>query len=145
MKQKNYTSIDGLINKSKEKDIGIPAGGLSKESGPVVTKQESAPEMKEVVEHEPEPEVKTYVQPRSESIELPPDLKKFGLQPVTHTQFPSYQNIKLPIPDEKIVVGLHAPITSSLRWLATLAVYLLKLAHLSLKVVHGKVVRVLKP
>jgi hypothetical protein len=101
-------------------------------------------EIKEVVEHKAEEEVRPFVSPRHETIELPPDLKKLGLQSVSSTQFPSYKNIKLPLSDEKIVVGLHAPVTSSIRWLATFAVYLLARAHLGLKIVHGKVIRVLR-
>lgn len=144
MSSSNYTPIHALIQKYKKTRPHI-GGGYSKESAPIVTKQESNPEeIQEVVEHKPEEEVLTYVTPRAETIDLPPDLKHFGLQPATTTQFPSYQNIKLPISDEKITVGLHAPITSSLRWLATLAVYLLQQAHLGLKTIHGKVIRVVR-
>ncbi len=144
MNNKNYTPIDCLVDKHKKKRVIVVSSGLSKESGPTIIKQEAAPEIQEAVEHEPESEIKTYVRPRAETIEIPPDLKKFGLQPVTTTQFPSYQNVKLPLSDEKIVVGLRAPVNSSIRWLATLAVYILRHAHLGLKVIHGKVVRVLK-
>lgn len=143
MKRKNYTPIDDLIKENRLSSVSAVVG-ISKETGPVLIKQELAPEMQEVVEHQPEPEVRPYVQPRAETIDIPPDLKQFGLQPANTTQFPNYQNIKLPLPDEKIVVGLHAPVTNSLRWLATLAVYLLQKAHLGLKVVHGKVIRVIR-
>lgn len=134
MKQKNFTPLPSK-----------PAGGMAKEVEPFGLGKEAVPEtVQEVVEHKPEEEVSTYVSPRAETIEIPPDLKKLGLQPTTTTKFPSYQNIKLPISDEKISMGLRAPITSSLRWLATLAVYLLQQAHLGLKTIHGKVVRVLR-
>ncbi len=144
MAAKNFTPIDDLIKKYRS--LRTPSGtiGISKESEPIILKQEASAEMQEAVEHRPEKEVSTYVIPRAETIDLPPDLKRFGLQPVTTTQFPSYQNIKLPISDEKITVGLHAPITSSIRWLATLAVYLLHQAHLGLKTIHGRVVRVIR-
>ena len=97
-----------------------------------------------MVEHKVEEEVRPFVSPRSETIELPPDLKKLGLQQAGQSQFLNYKNIKLPLTDEKIAVGLHAPVTSSLRWLAEFAVYLLAQAHLGLKIIHGKVVRVLR-
>ncbi len=130
--KKNYTPIDGLIAKhrgvSKIKE-GEPGGADFN--------------IQEVVEHEPNKDVKGFVEPRPETIKLPNDLKMMGLEEVNTTKFPTYQNIKLPIADEKIVAGLHAPITSSLRWLATFALYLLRLAHLKLKTVHGKVVRVI--
>ena len=128
---KNFTPIDDLVNQ-----ISLP-----KEVEPIGAEKF---EIKEVVEHKAEEEVRPFVSPRQETIELPPDLKKMGLQSTSSSQFSSYQNIKLPISDEKVVVGLHAPVTTSLRWLATLAVYLLARVHLGLKVVHGKVIRVLR-
>jgi len=134
---KNYTPIDDLVKKLRQYSVSKP-----KEAEPIPATKEQY-EVKEAVEHQPEEEVKPYVQARAETIELPPDLKKMGLQSTTSTQFPSYQNIKLPISDDKIVAGLHQPITSSIRWLATLAEYILKQAHLILKVVHGRVIRVI--
>lgn len=134
----NFTTIDDL--EEKKKDTQVSSVSRSKEAEPGA----DFSQIKEVVEHEVGPDLKDYISPRSESIELPPDLKKMGLQQATTTKFPSYQNVKLPISDDKIMAGTHAPVTSSLRWLATLAVYLLSRAHLGLKVVHGKVVRILK-
>ncbi len=131
MADKNYTKIDDLI-----KPISQP-----KEAEPVGSEKF---EIKEVVEHKAEEEVAPYISPRQDSIELPPDLKKMGLQAATSSQFNSYQNIKLPISDEKIVVGMRAPITSSIRWLSAFAVYLLARVHLGLKVIHGRVIRVIK-
>lgn len=141
----NYTSVDDLIKKYRTLKSSRGTGGFAKETEPIIVKEEIKQEqIQEVVEHKPEEEVSRYVTPRAETIDIPPDLKQLGLQPANTTQFPSYQNIKLPISDEKITVGLHAPITSSLRWLATLAVYLLHQAHLGLKTIHGKVVRVIR-
>lgn len=133
----NYTPIDDLVKKHKE-----PIS-KHKESEPIPKSSEKY-EVKEAVEHQPEEEVRPFVQPRAETIKLPPDLKKMGLQPATTTQFPSYQNVKLPLSDDKIISGLHQPVTSSIRWLATLALYILQMAHLTLKKIHGKVVRVIK-
>lgn len=136
MPTKNYTAIDDLVKNKNSDKISLP-----KEAEPVAVEKF---EIKEVVEHKPEEEIGLYISPRAETIELPPDLQKLGLQPVQSTKFPSYKNIKLPLSDEKIIVGQKAPITSSLRWLATLALYILGQAHLGLKVIHGHVVRVLK-
>ena len=136
MTPKNFTPIDDLVKK-------ITPVSKPKEAEPIPTVKEKY-EIKEAVEHQTEEEVKPYVQARAETIELPPDLKKMGLQPATTTQFPSYQNIQLPISDDKIIAALHQPITSSIRWLATLALYLLKQVHLALRIIHGKVVRVIK-
>ena len=137
MADKNYSTIEELVKKNKNKDkVSLP-----KEVEPIVSEKF---EIKEPVEDKPEEEVGPFISPRSETIELPPDLKKLGLQAVSHSKFPSYKNIKLPLSDEKIIVGQKAPITSSLRWLATFALYILAQAHLGLKVVHGHVIRVLK-
>jgi len=138
MTQKNYTPIDDLIKKWPQNDIiSLP----SKEAEPIIKKEI---EFKEVKEKEIEEEIGPHVVKRQEIINLPPDLKNLGLKPISTTQFPQYQTVKLPISDEKIITGLSAPVSSSLRWLATLALYLLQQAHLSLKVIHGRVVRVLK-
>ena len=138
MTQKNYTPIDDLIKKWPQNDIiSLP----SKEAEPIPKKEI---EFKEVKEKEIEEEIGPHVVKRQEIINLPPDLKNLGLKPISTTQFPQYQTVKLPISDEKIITGLSAPVSSSLRWLATLALYLLQQAHLSLKVIHGRVVRVLK-
>ena len=135
----NFTSLDDL-EKKRQQSTSISSVSHSKEAEPGA----DFSQIKEVVEHEMESDVKEFISPRSESIKLPPDLKKMGLQQATTTKFPSYQNIKLPISDDKVMAGTHAPVTSSLRWLATLALYLLSRAHLGLKTVHGKVVRIIK-
>lgn len=135
----NYTPIDYLIKKYKQQS----AVTKPKEAEPIPINQEKI-EIKEVVEYEIEEEVKPFVNVRKETIKLPPDLKKLGLKAEETTKFPSYQNIKIPIADDKVLPGLHAPLTSSLRWLSTLAIYILARAHLTLKKIHGHVVRVLK-
>ena len=138
MTQKNYTPIDDLIKKWPQNDIiSLP----SKEAEPILKKEI---EFKEAKEKEVEEEVRPHIIKREETIKLPPDIEKLGLKPIPTTQFPQYQTVKLPISDEKIITGLSAPVSSSLRWLATLALYLLQQAHLSLKVIHGRVVRVLR-
>jgi len=135
----NYTPIDKLVNKSK-KTISV---SHPKEAEPI-PRSKLKFEIKEAVEHKPEEEVRPFVEHRAETLEISEDLQKLGLQPASTTQFPSFQNIKLPISDEKIIVGRSQPINSSLRWLSALAEYLLRQAHLILKVVHGKVLRVVK-
>jgi len=128
MLSKNYTPLDQPVS-------------LPKESEPILKKEI---EYQETVELEPSPEVTSYIQKGAETIKLPPDLKKMGIQTSSTSQTTGYQNIKIPISDDKVVVGMKAPITSSLRWLATFALYLLHQAHLSLKVVHGHAVRIFK-
>ena len=137
----NFTKIDDVLKKNNQSTTS----SFLKEGEPVVAKKEISNEVQEVVEHEPSAEVESFVSPRSDSIELPPDLTKMGVQSSNNSNnFPAYKNVKLPISDDKVISGLHAPINSSFRWLATFAIYLLARAHLGLKVVKGQVVRVLK-
>jgi len=139
----NFTPLDlEKFKKNREKKYY----SVAKEAEPVEPVKKEVDEIKieEVVEAEPPSEVRKVIQKRQEVVKLSPDLKKLGLRPVSTTKFPATQSIKLPLSDEKIIVGLHAPVTSSLRWLATLAEYILKTMHIHLKVVSGRVVRVFR-
>ena len=137
----NFTKIDDVLKKN---NLSVTSS-LSKESEPGFGSNESVDEIQEVVEHEPDAETKSFISPQSDTIKLPPDLIKLGVKSSNNNNnFPTYQNVKLPISDDKVIIGLHSPISSSLRWLATFATYLLARAHLGLKVVKGHVVRVLK-
>ncbi len=80
-----------------------------------------------------------------ETIELPPDVKKLGVAPsgpsapvVTIT----LPQVVLPISDQKVIVGLHVRLLNSLHWLATWCIRKLNKAHIALKVIHGKIIRV---
>ncbi len=139
---KNYTPIDHLLIK---KQAGGPIS-LPKESEPLAKKNEVAPPI-DRAETTPHHTIgnKTTIQFKPTTISLPPDLSKIGLRSIDSEQLPEYARINLPITDDKILPGLKAPITSSLRWLATLAIYLLKRAHLGLKIVHGHVIRIIRP
>jgi len=94
----------------------------------------------------PEEVEKAGVQIVKETIELPPDVKKLGVTttgpsvPVTTTA--AIPQVTLPISDQQVVAGLHAQVLSSLRWLAIWCIRRLKKAHIALKKIHGKIVRV---
>ncbi len=78
-----------------------------------------------------------------EQIEIPPDLKNLGVTPTGVQQsLPVTPAVTFPLTDEKIEEGLHQNIMSALRWLAQWCVYRMKKFHLTLKVIHGKVMRV---
>lgn len=145
MAAKNYTPINHLIKKYKKNSLLDRIKGRPKEAEPFFRKKERF-EIKEVVEHKAEldDEVKPYVKIKPETIDLSDDLKNMGVETTAAAEFTNYQNIKLPISDEKIIAGLHQPITASIRWFATLMEYLLKQAHLALRVVNGKVVRIIR-
>ena len=135
----NFTAIDDLITKQKTQPVSTP-----KEAEPIIAEPEYI-DIQETVEHEiTDEEVKKHVVIRPETIRLPPDLKKLGVQATSSAQFQNVQNIVTPLADNKVVSGLHAPVSSSLRWLATLAWYILKKAHITLKNIHGHVVRIFK-
>lgn len=135
----NYTSISHLLPTPPHAQ-----GARSKESEPFPPSKNHI-EIHELVEHDQVPEdVKPHVAVRPETIKLAPEIKELGVQATGHPVFATYQSVKVPLADDKIMAGLKAPVTTSLRWLAELAQYLLALAHIQLKIVGGKVTRILK-
>ena len=135
--QANYTPLDT----KKKQPQSVPVSP-TKEAEPLSSKTEFF-QIEKTVEHKiTDEEVKQHVEERKENIELSPDLKTVGVETTSSPQFSTTQTVNLPLSDDKVVQGLHAPLTSSVRWLATLAVYILKQAHMTLKTVHGKVMRV---
>lgn len=138
MSTNNFTPLNDSLKKTVAQ---TSTASFTKEKEPVIAPKEKII-IQEITEQKVEEEVRPHLKKRPEAVDVPPDLKKIGIQPTPSPQIPTYQNITLPISDDKIISGLHAPISSSLRWLATLAVYLLKMAHLQLKVFHGKIKRV---
>lgn len=83
---------------------------------------------------------------QKETMEIPPDVQKLGVKhagpttPLTDTNV--LTQVTLPISDPQVVAGLHAQITSAFLWLAVWCIKKLKKAHLALKIIHGKIVRV---
>ena len=132
----NYTPIDELMAK-----LNAPVSGPTKEVEPL-TKINEPLKIHEITEHkEIDESLKNHLEIKKENVELSPELKNVGVEAVETSSFQSQKPITLPLSDEKILIGIHKPITSSLKWLATLAMYMLKQAHMTLKVVHGKVIR----
>lgn len=144
-KQKsNHTSIQHIIDDHQ----ASYQGSHSKEGEPVRNRSLESKESKEVFITEKEPriedrELEKYIEVESDVPEIHPDLKKAGLQAIDTTSLDPKQRVHLPIGDEQIMEGLDEPLSSSFRWLAEFALFMLKRAHLALKRVHGKVVRVI--
>lgn len=134
MADKKFTPLTDS-DTSKKKPSGLPA----KEVEPPVSSSEE--KFEQVVEFEPEIEVQPHVEVRKEKVELPPELKDLGAIASETTDFPTHQDIKLPLSDPEIEKGLSQPVTSSFRWLAEFCIYLLKHAHIAFKTVHGKLTR----
>ncbi|OGG32108.1 hypothetical protein A3I80_05110 [Candidatus Gottesmanbacteria bacterium RIFCSPLOWO2_02_FULL_40_10] len=74
---------------------------------------------------------------------MPPDVKKLGVS-VSNAQSPVFTaaQVSLPITDDKILEGLKAPLSSAFKWLAVWCIKKLQKAHLVLKSIHGKIIRV---
>jgi len=134
MPAQNYTSIDDLVKKHNEMKYGV--GSVSKEADLPGSSIEI---------NEGEIPIEQYVTPHSNSIKLPPNLRKIGLRTEEEDLFKETLNrIKLPISDDKIMQDLQAPPSESKRWFATILLYILERAHLTLKMVGTKVVRIFK-
>lgn len=129
--QKQFTPLDNLIRSN-----------LSKEQEPASAVFETQTVVEDVVD----PEVKQFVEIRKERVQIDPELKKLGVERSDDEYGLSLKQktVVLPISDAMVMKGLHASITSSLRWLAEWAEYLLKKAHITLKRIHGHVVRMVK-
>lgn len=142
MPSQNHTPIDDLVKKHNELKYGV--GSASKEAdlpGSSIEIKEVEPEKEEVTKED----VEKYITPRDASIKLPPDLKKIGVKTQEDDLFKETINrIKLPISDEKIMEDLKAPPSEAKRWFATILLYILERAHLTLKKVGTKVVRIFK-
>jgi len=129
--KKNFSTVDHLVgNDSKEYEKGN-------------VRERVSLDMQEAVEYEPHDEIKRFVQTRKDQATISSQLKQEGVREKIETpQYARYKKVVLPLTDEMVEQGLHAPISSSLRWLAEWAVYLLKRAHIVLKRIHGQVKRV---
>lgn len=122
-----------------------PVGSLNKEQEALKsTAGEVVQEIVKDVEISPEVERVGVTAVNRQSIELPPDVKKLGVTPSGPSTPVSTTTttVVLPISDQQVVAGLHAQIISSLRWLAVWCLKKLQKAHVMLKVIHGKIVRV---
>jgi hypothetical protein len=131
----NYTPLDAILISGGGESLG------SKELEPHSNVNEKFT-YHEAQEHEPVIETSQYVQSKPETIKIDRELEEIGVSPVKSTKFPSFMEVELPISDEKVIEGLEEPVDSSFRWLAELAISMLKKAHATIKKIHGKIVRV---
>lgn len=154
--QTNHTPLAGGHAPNQElvkKELPSISSSPSLEAGPVRIDVPTASEhaiqheelpMREAVEHSiQDAHVAAFVQVKPENIKLSPELKNVGLKPVNQTNFPAYQNVKIPISDEAVLEGERMPVNTSFRWLAEYAKWLLWRARISIKKIGGRVVRVI--
>lgn len=144
----NHTNINHLVEEEEKKKQKIESVVPTKEGEPFLTTSEKKMEPRvEVVESEPmieDKEVEKFMKVEKDNFELDPKLKKAGLEVIDSTTLDPRHNVKLPISDEKVLEGLQQPVNSSWRWLAEIAQFMLIRAHISLKKIHGHIVRVIK-
>lgn len=129
------------------KTIPVPAvySGGGKEQGTISS---SLPI--EAVSHPEEyipKEVTPHIEVRPEKVDVPLDVAQLGVQVAGSQQSVNPQStatvtVTLPLTDDQVVSNLHPNVTSSISWLAIWCIRQLKRAHLALKVVHGRVMRV---
>ena len=78
-----------------------------------------------------------------EELELPPSVKQMGVTKIeTEVNLPQTAPVVVPLADDQIVKSTGASVWASLTWLAQWCLRQLKKAHVKLKKVHGKIVRV---
>lgn len=93
-------------------------------------------------ELEPELE-KAGVQKVHGEVQIPAPVSQMGVSQAGPTAPVSGQiAVSLPITDDQVLKGLHANIFDAFRWLAEWSMRRLKMAHLALKRVGGKIVRI---
>lgn len=122
--------------------VGTGASGKEVEAGP--TPPAEVPALTEVGKEAPlTAEVSgagVKVQPTT--VKLPPQVSQLGVQAVGQASPGPAPAVTLPLTDDQIAQGLHTSISSSLRWLAEWCRRRLKQAHVALKKIHGKIMRV---
>ena len=118
--------------------------GKEKEVGGVAATETITPVASEIVL--PKEVEKTGVVSIPEIIEIPPSVANMGVgasgssTPFADTT--ALPSVVLPISDQQVMAGLHAQVTSALLWMAVWCMKKLKKAHVTLKNIHGKIVRV---
>jgi hypothetical protein len=139
----NYTSISELVKKHQE--MKFAAASISKESPPPPRAAEhTLPQESSEQQPQKSQPVTHYVSKRQDTIQLPPELKSIGVEATASEDTPGLNAIRFPISDEQIMDDLRASPAESKRWYATFFLYVLERAHVTLKRIGTKVVRVIR-
>lgn len=119
-------------------------GSVRKEAQPAPAPRE-IPNTQEIEVHKelaPPLELKSHMEVVKDTMPTTPHLEQAGAHIPETSAFTKPQPITLGLPDSAVVKGLQAPVTSSYRWLAELALWLIKAhQHVTLLVKGTKVVR----
>jgi len=138
-----YTDISYLVLEAQDAFDMASWGMPERDPVPAPREQQDHVEMHEAVEHQMPSEVSEYVEDTHTPIHVPQDVQALGVQAVSHpVQYPVYDTVKVPLADQNIIAGKKMPLSSAYRWLAEWCLYLLKRAHIRLRVAHGKAERI---
>lgn len=137
LQSKNDTGFDPIT--------GVSMGGMGAKEQEFFATQEAL--QLEQVRHELElaPEMKEAgMETLHDEVKLPPSLKQIGVQKIGElgnlSQAPA---AAVPLADDKIISNTGSSVWASLTWLALWCLKQLKKAHVKLKKIHGKVIRVI--
>lgn len=121
----------------------VSAGMVKEMERAAIAKSEAyLEEAGKLPELEPELE-KAGVQKVHGEVQIPAPVSQMGVKQAGPTAPVSGQvAVTLPITDDQVLKGLHANIFDAFRWLAEWSIRRLKMAHLALKKIGGKIVRV---
>lgn len=123
----------------------VVSGGMAKEVAPISESPVEAPLITEVgKEVTLNPEVSgAGVRMQSDTIEVPRPIQQLGVTAVgpSAAMPAAAPTIVLPLTDDQIAQGLNQSILSSWRWLAEWCSRQLRQMHLTIKTIHGKIVR----
>lgn len=126
---------------------GAPAGGIGTKERELFQRQDELQlsEIRKDLELGAEVKEAGVEALTHEEIELPPSVKEMGVTKIPEqANLPQAAPVLVPLADEQILQGTSpvAPVWASLTWLAQWCLRQLKKAHVKLKKIHGKIVRV---
>lgn len=144
----NFTPIESLINQlTSPQSQPTPTGNVEKREPIGAAHLESPTPTEAYTDEQDDKQTQEYiannVEIKNDIPDIPADVAAAGVavsgvQPWGLTP----KVVELPLKDEEIPAGLKKPVSSGMRWLAEICVYMLKKAHLKIKQIHGKVMRV---
>ncbi len=139
----NPAQLQGQQQRPVSQQQKASVGSVHKEQEPV--KPADEPVVREKSDHvEVSKEAESVgIRVHQDQIKVAKELQNIGVYETgTSAKVSANPTVRLPIPDNEVEKGLHNKIYLSVRWLAEWCILQLKRAHLTLKVVHGKVMRV---
>lgn len=88
-------------------------------------------------------DVAPHVEVRPDTPEISADVEK-QVKDSSHTQFPAYQTVKLPLKQDAIPGAMKQPLYESIRWLGTLSYYIMAQTKYRFTQTHENVLQFMK-